>query len=533
MRWTRLAPAAALVIAAVIGLGLAATAPLDRDESMYQAAAAALGSARLYEDVPFFQPPYAAWIHGVWHHVVPGDWVLGSARLLDALVGVALACLLLRLWRRLGAPPLVAALLLLLLWHDAVLRLVLGAARNYDLAQLAIVVALLGLPWRLEDPAAGRARLTASGILAGIAVGLKLTYVPLALVAVGWPLLLPGRRRAVAWTALGAGLGLAPAMAAFATVDLAKVRFQLLDYHLLNAQWHAREGLGRGLDLAGKLDDARRLYRETGHAAVLSLGVVSAALVFARGDRQVLLRRPPWLLACLLVAAGVVMLAVPRPLQLAYYAPLLIGLASLAAAACGQLAGRARAALVAVVLVAALVGIGHRSAANLALARQVARPQDWTAVAVHRTGQRIARLTEQAAGRKASRPIATAHPIYALEAGRPLLAGLAPGEFGWRLGDLLGADRARQQGLIIPALLDSALRAAQPAAIVVREDGPWDAPLVDWARQAGWHPIPLAQPASVPAGQVARPRGGAAGAAAEAAGRVIVWLPGPGTARGP
>jgi hypothetical protein len=490
-------PHLALAVVRLLCLALALTAPLDRDESMYQAAAALLGEGRLYADVPFLQPPYAAWLHGGWQRLWPGDHVLLEARLLAALTAGILAEALLAFWRRLGAPAWAAALLLLLVFQDGIVRETAALARNYDPAQLAVVLALLVLPWR-TDGRARRFRSLAGGGLAGVAVGLKLTYAPLALVAVAWPLLWPGRRREVLWTAAGAVLGLLPAVASLAGVDPAALRFQLLDYHVLNARWHAQEGLGRGLDLAGKLDDARRLHRETDHLMIVAPGLIAGVLVArtwwrARRVASDAAQAVPRAVALLMLLAGVVMVAVPRPVQFAYYVPLLLGCCALVAAALGA-GGRGRGEsrperrLLGIALaLATLVAVVHRAPDSIDLARQAVRPSAWPPSTVHEAGRALAARTADVP----NRPVATTHPIYALEAGRPLLPGLASAEFVWRLHGLLDPGLERRLGVVTPRNLARVLAASPPSAVVVRADGPWDAPLVAWARSQDWRSVAL------------------------------------------
>jgi len=481
----------------LVCLALTLTAPVDRDEHMYQAAAALLGDSQLYNEVAFFQPPYMAWVYAGWQRLAPGDRILLSARIFKALLALGLLLILHRLLRRLGADELLAALLVLLLVHLETVRGVVGVARNYDLAQLVVLAAFLVLPLRPGD-AGGRVRLVLAGLLAGIAVGVKLTYLAPAMVVVGWPLIapaaLPVGRRDVLWTTVGAMLGLAPVAILLLTTDLATVRFNLVDYHLLNATWNQREGLGLGLDLAGKLHEARRLYRDTDNAAllVLTVAAVGLAIRYGRGSSRTVWRSALWLLA-----AGVVMVAVPRPIQPAYFAPLLVAATLLVAVAAVCLEGRPRQALTVIAAAACLVSVVHHGGDDLHRLGRLGAPHTWPAVRLHEAGRVLAELTAHAP----DQPVVTTHPLYALEAGRPLAPELATGEFAWRLGDLLDVDTQRRFHLVTPGTLAELLAAHPPSAIVVEAVGPWDEPLVGWARGASWR-------------------------SASVAGGVLAWLPG-------
>ena len=479
---------AILAVSWLVCLALTLTEPVNRDEHMYQAAAALLGQSQLYEDVAFFQPPYMAWAYAGWQRLVPGEWILLSARVFKALLALGLLLVLFRLLRRLGADGLLAALLVLLLVHLSAVRGIVGVARNYDLAQLVVLSALLVLPLRPGDEA-GRARLVLAGMLAGVAVGVKLTYLAPALVVVGWPLIAPAAqadgRHNVLWTSVGALLGLTPAFVLLVTTDLAAVRFDLVDYHLLNATWHEREGLGLGLDPAGKLHEVRRLYRHTDNAALLVLTMMSLGLAIRRGRGD---SSPVWRLAPWLLAAGVVMVAVPRPIQPAYFAPLLVAAILMVATAAACLEGRSRRTLTVIAAAACLVTVVHHGTDDVRRLGRLGAPRTWPVVRLHEAGRALADLTAHVP----DQPVVTTHPLYALEAGRPLAPELATGEFAWRLGDLLAPETQRRFHLVTPGTLADLLAVQTPSAVVVEAASPWDEPLAAWARGAGWRTASVA-----------------------------------------
>ncbi len=472
-----------LAVSWLLCLAIAATEPVDRDEHMYLAAASFVGEARLYEDVAFFQPPYAAWVYAGWDALTPGEWVLLPARMLKVLLAAGMVLALFALLRRLGADNLLAAILILLLVHTSPVRGVVGLARNYDLAQLAILGSLLLMPLRPGDDD-GRWRLIIAGVLAGLAVGFKLTYLAPALVVVAWPLIAPttlaAGRRETWWTAAGCLLGLAPLFILIAVTDPAALRFNLVDYHLLNADWQAQNGLGRWLG-----SDLRRLYRYGDLAGLTVLAVVAAILVIVRGrDWSVTV----WRLALWLVAAGVAMLVIPRPVQTAYFVPLLLAAAMLVATAAVRLEGYHRTMLAALAGFSCLVGVIHHGGDDLRRLGGLGQVAIWPAVRLHDAGRTVADLT----ARHPDRPVVSTHPLYVLESGRPLSAHFAAGEFGWRLGDVL--DRETQERFhLVTAQTFEDLMAREPAsALVVEAVAPWDAPITGWAREAGWGPAPVA-----------------------------------------
>ncbi|MEZ4386038.1 MAG: hypothetical protein R3D98_00385 [Candidatus Krumholzibacteriia bacterium] len=468
---------AALAVGAALTVGLALTAPVSRDEHMYQAAAALLPQQALYDAFVFPQPPVSAWFYAAVQAAWPGPEVLLPARLAQAVVSLGLGLVLWGLLRRQGAPPLPAASLLLLLVHTEVLRESLGLARN-DVLALALSLS----PWLLLPVHPGDDeqvwRLVTGGALAGLGLACRLTHAPLTLLAVAWPLLAPttvtGGRREAGWIALGAVLVLGAVTAALWGTDLAALRFSLVDYHLLNARFHAASGLGEGLDLAGKLHDAGRLCRRTDLAAWSALVLVALVLVQGRGRAWSPTR---WRLGLLVMVCGVVMVAVPRPVQNAYYATLLIGGALLVAAAMARLVGRPHRVLQGVLAVAVLVGLGNLAASDVAVMREVLHPSHWPAVQIHAAGRRLDVAMGEARG-----PVIATHPLYVLEAGRQLDPAFAAGEFVWRLGPVLRRVRVGRADLVTDARLAAHAAAVPPAAVLMVVAAPWDRPLGEWAR---------------------------------------------------
>jgi hypothetical protein len=334
-----------------------------------------------------------------------------------------------------------------------------------------------------------------AGALAGLGLACRLTHAPLALAVVAWPLLAGaprsvGWRRQIAWLGLGAALPLTWVAVRLWGTDPASLWFSLVDYHLLNARYHDLAGLGVGRDVAGKVHDLGRLYRHTDLAAWSGLVAVAALLLLARG------RGRRWRPGVVVMACGLVMLLVPRPLQTTYYVTLLAGGIMLAASA-GELAGRARSVLGGVLALAVLVSLGHHAVRDGRAVAGVLRPSRWPAVQMHAAGGRLG-----VALRDVSGPVVATHPLYVLESGRDLDPAFASGEFVWRLGTVLGDRRLPGVALVTAERLAAHVAARPPAGVLMVVVAPWDQPLGDWARAQGWR-------------------------AASVAGGVVVWRPDP------
>lgn len=467
------------------------TEPVNRDEHMYLSAASLLGEHRLYADFAFLQTPYSVWVYRAVTLVTPGDWVLLPARLLKTLVTAGMILMLFALLKRLGARSLLAAILAILLFQDALVRDMAGLARNYDFAQMAILGAFLLLPFHLDDRS-GRLRLLAVGALATTAAGFKLTYAPLSVLALAWPLFMGigDRKRVLAWVWLGGLLGLLPLVVSLTGVDIRAVRFNLLDYHYINAEFHALEGYRPHATILDRATQAWGLLLAQEHWPLTGITLLSLGLGLdswrrsgarspgARKNRTVTL-------AWLFIAAAGVMAVAPRPLQTSYLAPVFYGLTMVIAAHAGRLSTGRGHALVVVCGLASVIGVLIHLGDARDLGNAALKPSGWTGVQVHRSGQELAEIVQA----EESRPIATTHPIYVLEAGLPLYPELGAAEFAWRSGSLLSPEQRKLYSVASSETLDALFRDRPPGAILIETKAPWDGPLEIWAQDQDWRQI--------------------------------------------
>jgi hypothetical protein len=484
--------AALLILATMIALAEPLTAPVSRDEHMYQAAAQAVDS--LYRDTAFLQPPLSAWFYAGVRELSRGPEVLLAARWAQAIIVVLLGVVLWRLLGRLGCSPLARAGLLILLLHTEPVRISLGVARNYELALILSLV-----PWLLLPLTGGRSpaawRLALAGGVAVLAVACRLTHAAPALLVLAWPLVLgclDRWRRDLAWLVVGGVVALGLVAVGLRGADPELLRFGLIDYHLANARFHEAAGLGNGLSVVDKLQELDRFWRPTDRVVwsivvLLSLLIVGVAVRRGRGER--------WRLSAGLLLCGAAMALIPRPTQASYDEMLLIAGILMAGTAVSVARGRARHALHAVIAVSVLVAVIHLGDRNARILAQAARPATWPARSLHEAGRRLAAVVP---GQQAV--VLTTHPLYALEADRTLDPVLASGEFVWRLGEHLPPRWSDDPRLLTPLTLATHVVRRRPEAIVVEAAAPWDAPLSDWARRQGWRMHPLA-------------------------GGVVVWLP--------
>jgi hypothetical protein len=496
LRSPRFEPAVAtllLTLCWVVCFANAMTEPINRDEHMYLAAASLAAEHRPYEDFAFLQTPYSVWVYRGVDVIAPSDWVLLPARLFKTVVNAAMIVALFVLLRKLGARPILGALLTLLLFQDGLIRDMVGLARNYDFAQFCVLGGAILLPLRRGETAT-RGRVIAAAALGTAAVGFKLTYAPFGLALVGWPLLRGGPERwsQLGWSGAGAAVGLLPFVIGSWGIALDALRFNLLDYHFLNAEFHAHQGYLPYASIAERARIALALLLGPEHWPLAAVGLLGFLLAWVPSfrspdpDAPGPGRGPALAWIGLFLAA--ITAVVPRPLQVSYLSPMLVGCTVLAAAYAGRSSKIGRVVLTIVTAVMCTTGVlTHLDDAH-ELVDMVSRPTEWTGVASHRTGEEIRRQLGPAEGRR----IATVHPIYALEAGFHLYPELGAAEFAWRSAPLLDAGQRERYHVASGSDIADIFARRQPAAILIEDLAPWDGPLVIWAADHLFQPVGLA-----------------------------------------
>lgn len=475
-----------LLVCWLVGVANTVVEPVNRDEHMYLAAAALVGEHHVYRDFAFFQTPYSVAAYRLVADLAPGAPVLLRARVLQMAVNAVLLVALFVLLRRTGLGALLAALFVALLFQTALVRDMASLARNYDLAQCAILLGLILLPTP-GDRSQAPWRSLCAGILAALAIGFKLSYAPLALLILAWPLLHrpAAPRRATTLTLLGLVIGLLPLLWMLVDAGPDRLRFNLLQYHYLNAELNALQGFDPYASIAGR---ARFVLEQllALHWSLLALAGVAVLCDAFDRNRE---RARSWVvMAWGFVFAGVLMAAVPRPPQRFYLAPLLFGLVLVAGAHAARLGRRATRALALLCVLAGVLGVALRSGELGAFTRTVIDREQWPVTHLHQTGEALAAQVS-GPGR-----VATTHPLYALEGGLEIYPELAAAEFGWRSGGLLDPAERSRYVIAGPQDLDLILDRRRPAAIVVERDAPWDGPLVAWALRAGYREVSAPDP---------------------------------------
>ena len=493
--------ATALFFAAVFLLLLSANMAtgLSHDENMYVAGGKLLAGGLLpYRDYHYFQMPYLALVYAALFALT--DSLLLGARLFNTV------CATLSLGVVYYVPSdlsrgagyltrfLVGAVGAVLIVANPVFSFTSGLAWNHSLPVLLTLLAFI-MVWR----GAGRRNpgwwVFGAGVLAGCAVGTRLSFAA-ALVpfAVG-VLLLPGvatwRGRLLFLGAfvLGVLVALVPAIALFALAP-DNFLFDNLRYHVVNEVYWQGLGYTRAMDLPGKLKYSWEVALEPASFLLFAffLVLLPAAVWAVRAKWS---ERFGFVLAVALVPFLLAGALAPTPTWYQYFyavVPFMVLAMVFEVAALYSLGGWWRWSPVAYGLVAlacAIFAVRDYAKLNMSLSSA-----DWVPVKVHEVGQEVGRASGE--GR-----VLTLAPVFPLEGGLGIYDELAAGPFGWRMSGLLAADEREKLGLAAASDLDELLGSKAPRAILVGVEPGLDEPLVGYARAHGYARIRLSNGADL------------------------------------
>ena len=457
---------AAVALPLVFTLGM--TQGLNHDENQHIAAGALVAREGLlpYRDFPHFHTPYLAFIYGLLFHAT--DHLLLAARLFTiacatasvGLVGAATAHAFRARGPRLARWATAGAMLLALSAH--VFTKTTGHAWNHEpplvFALAAFLVHLAGIR------RAHGGWLFASGLLLGLAIGIRITYAPL-LAPFGLAVLLLvkegiGRKIALAvWFSAGLALALS-GIAWLAVLAPEQAWFGNFEFAKVNVTYRFATGEPRTMTLAKKTRYLFKSIIRPDLGLVLAfLAPLTAALTLRRTSRTPLPLELVFLLWCLpfLLLGSFA----PSPVFEQYFYPFvfffIVGAASALAALPPASLWFRGAALIAGAGVVLSVG---RGAAGYGKLPEIFKPSHWTPLELHTEAARLRIVPES--GR-----VLTLAPIEVLEAGRRIYPGFVTGPFAWRIAPFVDPAKAARLHIPTPATLDQLLTAEPPAAFLL------------------------------------------------------------------
>jgi hypothetical protein len=461
--------------------------PLNHDEEQFVASGALLARGGLfpYLDYPYFHLPNLVFVYAVLFST--NDFLLLTARCFNvacaALLLLLFFSLLLSAFRFLGERRWsVAAALTLLLALNPLFRLTTGRAWNHDLPMLASVAAFAALLRGLQGEGSDK-WIAAAGALLGVAVGTRLTFLPLIIpfVVLTW-MFRPTETRSYRGTVIfltTLSLALLPTLVLFA----ADPRAFCFDNFTINGALNLRfrhADVPEDSFLRAKLlfPWQKLLLRSPSNLLLVAgFGFFACWLPFRGGWRKV--AGSPQSAAILLIIPFALLGALlPTPSYRQYYylvVPFLFLGIAFGMAQFWQAGGRSNK-MVWIFTAALLVSL-IELVPDLHGSGVLAPPNRWAVWTVHKIGREI----RQRAG---PGPVLTLAPIYPLEGGAGIYQEFCTGPFAWRLSQFAEEKDQARYKLIDPDQLDRYLT-RKPTAILtgVEKKSSLEKPFVEYARR--------------------------------------------------
>jgi hypothetical protein len=352
-----------------------------------------------------------------------------------------------------------------------------GRAWNHEPASLFTVLAFLAHLIGIRRQSSRW--LIGSGLLLGVAIGLRVTVAPLVapfgLALALFPSSPCWKPRFFAAFIAGFCVGIFGIICLLAIAP-EQTLFGIFGFAKANVAYRLDGGEARTMTLLKKLRYFwKEIVRRELPLIVMALLPLVSLVLASRGSvrrlrfeiRFIIILLPFLLIGCL----------APSPLFPQYFYPLipfvllagLFGLASIPAVTSWS----RRMLLTEAVIVVASVALGRNAYREL---RDLSHLPKWTPLKLHAGAMEFRHLVPP--GR-----VLTLAPIYALEAGLPIYPALSTGSFAWRVAPFVEATKAARLGMVSPATLEASLNAAPPAAILLGFEGPKESALQSYANR--------------------------------------------------
>ena len=489
----RIALLAFFVLLAVLILGASLYKKLDHDENQFIASAYVLAKHGLlpYVDYPYFHVPYLIAPYAALFLLT--EHLLMSARLFSAACSIILLALIACYTARLFAGDTtrtrlaVAAGSMILLAANPLFTYTSGLAWNHDVSiMLSLAAAVAFLVGNSATPR--KATNFLAGLLLGLAIGTRLTALPLVLPFLAGGVFLyrdAGKQEALVrtvWFAAGLAVTLLPLLLFLAAAPEGFL-FGNFRYPGLNTAYRQASGFTRAMSPPGKVLFFLERAADPGNLLIfvlLGFVIVKIGVRSLWSDSQ---RHLAFALA--LIGFAFVGSLAPTPAFSQYFYALipfsilatLIGIDRLRHGPYRRTALRFFAVAV---IVCALRGIP-----SYWKIFRPGSPEPAVAAEVHRLGREI----RHALG---TDKVLTLGPILPLEGGADIYSQLVTSPFVWRTAHLLSSEQRARLGIASQSELAELLRREPPAGVLVGfEGGGIEEPFVAFAEENGFRPLKL------------------------------------------
>ena len=474
----------------VLSFSRAITRSFNHDEHQFVTPAVLLTQGGLlpYRDYPYFHMPNQVYLYAALTWWTP--YKLLAARIIQVLCGTAMAVLLcVTGWRLLGRMDplgrwLTTGGLLLVLVSSRCFRYTDGLAWNHATSTLCVLTALLLHLRGLSGPRP--TSLAFSGLLLGWAIGIRLSFAPVAVpfLLSFWlsrsPVRQGQRLGGLLLFSLGMTVGVLPAIVPLVTVP-SRFIFGMLGYPRLQALVHLKQVQ---VTLPDKiLYFLHKFVDQSADAALLILFLCCATFAAWRARAWGGPHRDAILLTLGVLIVLIPGVLAPTPPQLQYAYPLLpfmvLVVVYVFASAPVQSAARwARLTGAALIIVAATdLPVTYQKLTALLT------PSQWTPVREHEVGERIRSATAPGA------LVLTTTPIQPIEGGLRVYPEFATGVFAWRLAAFLPPEDRERYQMTSAAELGELLARRPPDAIFFKRRKEFVQPFIDYAQTRGYRRV--------------------------------------------
>lgn len=472
---------------------------LNRNEHMYITAGVLVSQDKvLYRDFAFLQMPHLPLLYaGLFKVFGLESYYLLTGKVVSFLALIAAGAAVFFLSKRVLSSQLLALGLTALFVMNLTIVIPAREVSNYIIPLAVSLWAVYFFDLSLTSSTYARLLTGLSGFLVALAIGSRLTYLPIILPFAivlglyslgqkdGWLSVLVAR---LASFTMGLLIGLLPVMG-FLLSDPTSFLFNNLGYHRLNTQWRFLTGYTDAMSLSSKFFFGVEIF----------LRPENLILFIAIGLGGVFTIREAWMskqvpygliLGALLLITSLVMAVSPTPSFVQYYAqpvgflyPLLVF--SWSARADYLNSFRSITLFIMVVIVLMLNGTSQ-----LESILQLSQREQWSGLWVREISIEIRNHLSEYKGCSAGK-VATLSPLFALEAGLSIYEELASGPFLYRVGDLLSPAERSYFVSTSPKTLSDLFDSDPPLAILTGFEAELEDALVRYAKENDYKRVDL------------------------------------------
>lgn len=461
-----------------------------RDDNMYISSAVLLDKYTLYEDFAYLQTPYMPYIYNAMFRVFDYDRPLLIGKIFKFILAMGILQLTYILMKKLSGSRGISLAFILILVNNQIFQFNILFVRNYDLPLLLTLAAFAFLLSGRRSPLWSVKKAIATGVLCGLCIGIKLTYLPLPLVFLVSMLHNDGISKKVLLNfsifLFSMIIVLIPAAVIVFRAGVDTAYYNNLGFHLLNAEWFRELAGGEVIATDAAITSSEKieyflfvLFRDFSNA-LLMFPLLFGTVLYAKRLGLLLRNKTahlPMFLTLLFIGLLMFFMATP---SWHWYLYLVISSAIiLASIMYGGMPDDLKTVMSRIIWTIAIVLICSHIEADLKILGNAFKPSKWATTQLHNDMTELQNLLPDS---NRTLPVATVHTALALEVGMDIYPELACGDFTCRTTGMLTAEQRREYSILDPTEFDSLFAAEPPCAILINEQPcGWEIPLERYA----------------------------------------------------